>query len=458
MSVLSKVLIVEDDPAIRLGCEQALRLEDIAAEAVESAEQALERIGPEFPGAVVTDVRLPGASGLELQRRLHVLDGNLPVIVMTGHGDVSMAVTAMRDGAYDFIEKPFSSERLLDTVRRALEKRRLFLEVLGLRRRLEDRQGIESRIVGRSPAIERLRRLILDIADTPADVLVIGETGTGKEMVARCLHDYGSRRKNNFVAVNCGGLPESLFESEMFGHEAGAFTGAAKRRIGKIEHADGGTLFLDEIESMPANLQVKLLRVLQERQVERLGSNRPVPVDVRVVAATKEDLLALSRQQKFRADLYFRLDVVALELPPLRERREDIPLLFEHFVLQAAARYRRDPPELIPALARDLVAQTWAGNVRELRNAADRYVLGLRAGSLVGSPGAGDRPPPLPELVEQFERSVIAEALRQHDGRLSRTAEALGIAKTTLHDKIRRYGLVAEGSSAGNDGAKERTG
>ncbi len=446
MSIPLKVLIVEDDPAIRLGCEQALRLEDIPAEAVESAERVLELVGPDFPGMVVTDVRLPGMDGLELQRRLHTLDSGLPVVVMTGHGDVSMAVAAMRDGAYDFIEKPFASERLLDTVRRALEKRQLSLEVLGLRRRLENRQGIESRIIGRSPAIERLRRLILDVADMPADVLVIGETGTGKEMVARCLHDHGSRHKHNFVAVNCGGLPENLFESEMFGHEAGAFTGAAKRRIGKIEHADGGTLFLDEIESMPPGLQIKLLRVLQERQVERLGSNRPVPIDARVVAATKADLLALSRQQKFRADLYFRLDVVTLELPPLRERREDIPLLFEHFVLQAAARYRRDPPELTPTLVRELLARPWPGNVRELRNTADRYVLGLRAAPLGDSPAAEDGSLPLPELVERFERSIIADALRRYGGRLTRAAEALGIAKTTLHDKIRRYGLSADGS------------
>ncbi len=444
MNVPLKVLIVEDDPVIRLGCEQALSLEDIPAEAIESAERALELVGLDFPGIVVTDVRLPGMDGLELQRRLHVLDGSLPVVVMTGHGDVSMAVAAMRDGAYDFIEKPFSSERLLETVRRALEKRQLSLEVLGLRRRLENRQGIESDIIGHSPAIEHVRQLILDVADTPADVLVIGETGTGKERVARCLHDYGNRHEHNFVAVNCGGLPENLFESEMFGHEAGAFTGAAKRRIGKIEHANGGTLFLDEIETMPLGLQIKLLRVVQERQVERLGSNRPIPVDVRVVAATKDDLQALSRQGRFRADLYFRLDVVTLELPPLRERREDIPLLFEHFVLEAAARYRRDPLELTPALVQELLAHPWPGNVRELRNTADRYVLGLRAKPLSGRPTLEERSLPLPQLIEQFERSIIADALRQHGGHLTRAAEALGIAKTTLHDKIRRYGLATD--------------
>lgn len=433
------VLIVEDDADVRLGCEQALRLEGIATRAVGSAEAALREVETGFAGIVVSDIHLPGADGMALLRELGTRDTSLPVIMITGHGDVTLAVQAMKQGAYDFLEKPFSPERLVATCRRALDKRRLALEVAELRARLAGREGLAARLIGHSPAIERLRQMIAGIGDTAANVLIHGETGTGKELVARCLHEASGRRTRHFVPINCGGLPEQLFESEIFGHEAGAFTGAAKRRIGKIEHAEGGTLFLDEIESMPMPMQIKLLRVLQERVVERLGSNQPVPVNTRVVAATKADLLALADASQFRADLYYRLNVVTLELPPLRERREDVPLLFEHFVAQAALRFER---EAMPATAAEmaaLVAYPWPGNVRELRNLAERHVLGLGC-----DPAQGDSAPaalPLPQAVEQFERALIADALRRHAGNLSRACEALGVAKTTLFDKVRKYGL-----------------
>ncbi len=285
-----KVLLVEDDPTVREGSEQALQLAGLDVLAFHSAELAYKLLTPDFPGIVVSDVRLPGMSGLELLQAIKTLDANLPVILVTGHGDITMAVHAMRTGAYDFIEKPYSSEQLVDVILRALETRRLTLEVHKLRRQLEDGGGIEARLLGNSMAMRDIRRLILDVANEPADVLIYGDTGTGKEMVARCLHDFSHRRKHNFVAVNCGAIPESIFESEVFGHEPGAFTGAAKRQVGKIEHADQGTFFLDEIESLPLSLQVKLLRVLQERYIERLGSNVPTPVDVRVIAAAKLDL------------------------------------------------------------------------------------------------------------------------------------------------------------------------
>jgi two-component system C4-dicarboxylate transport response regulator DctD len=286
----------------------------------------------------------------------------------------------------------------------------------------------------------RVRGLIEALASSAADVLIQGETGTGKELVARCLHDASARRKGNFVAINCGGLPENLFESEIFGHEAGAYTGAVKKRIGKIEHANGGTLFLDEIETMPVSMQIKLLRVLQERTLERLGSNTSIPIDCRVIAATKEDLPALSAQGRFRADLYYRLSVATLPLPPLRERREDIPLLFQHFLLQAAARHARPVPAATPGRIQQLVGYGWPGNVRELHNVADRCVLGIEAGSPPFGHESADAPRPLNETVEAFERALIADALRRH-GSLARTAEALSIGKTTLHDKIRKYGL-----------------
>jgi len=445
MNETLQVLLVEDDPDVRLGCEQALQLEDIPASGVDSAEQALRRVTRDFSGVVVSDIRLPGIDGMTLLRQLRAIDPELPVVLITGHGDVSLAVQAMKDGAHDFIEKPFSPEQLVMVARRALERRRLTLELRQLRERLAQRDQLDARLIGRSPAMARVRRLVTELGNSAADILIHGETGSGKELVARCLHETGPRRQGHFVAINCGGLPETLFDSEIFGHEAGAYTGAGKRRIGKIEYASGGTLFLDEIESMPLPMQIKLLRVLQERSLERLGSNTPIAVDCRVIAATKADLKALSDQGRFRADLYYRLNVATLDLPPLRERREDIPLLFEHFLLQAAARHQRPLPVLDPAQLGCLLAHDWPGNVRELRNVADRCVLGIAAGAPPFAAEASTRPKPLAETVEDFERALIHEALQRHAGSLSRSAEALGVAKTTLHDKIRKYRLGAPG-------------
>ncbi len=440
MSETPKVLIIEDDPDVALGCEQALQLEGIAAECAGSAEAARRRLGRDFPGVVVSDIRLPGLDGMAFLRELLALDPQLPVVMITGHGDVTMAVQAMKDGAYDFIQKPFAPEYLVDVVRRALEKRRLVMEVRDLRHQLEQRDQLEGRLIGRGPGMEKVRALVSGLADSAADVLIHGETGTGKELVARCLHEASASRKGNFVAINCGGLPETLFDSEIFGHEAGAYTGAAKRRIGKIEHASGGTLFLDEIETMPVAMQIKLLRVLQERTLERLGSNTSIPIDCRVIAATKCDLLELSAKGGFRNDLYYRLSVATINLPPLRERRDDIPLLFEHFLLQAAARHNRPVPDTPAGRIQQLMGYTWPGNVRELRNVADRCVLGIEGGSPPFGEVRPDGPQPLAETVEAFERALIADALRRH-GSLARAAEALAVAKTTLHDKIRKYGL-----------------
>ena len=438
------VLLAEDDAAMQLGCVQALQLAGLQVRAVDSAEAALPLLHAGFEGVVVTDMRLPGADGLTVIQQARELDPELPVIMITGHGDVSLAVEAMRSGAYDFITKPFSPEHLVEVVQRALDKRRLTLEVARLRRALTLRDGLEGQLVGHSPQIRRVRQLVLEVADSPVDVLIRGETGTGKEVVARALHEHSRRRHAPFVALNCGGLPDSLLDSELFGHEPGAFTGAQKRRIGKIEHAHGGTLFLDELESMPLAVQVKLLRVLQERCIERLGSNQSIPVDVRVVAATKDDLLERARLNTFRADLVWRLNVVNIELPPLRERRDDIPLLLEHFMLLAVSRFGRPQPAVPPARLRQLVAGDWPGNVRELRNLADALVLGVSPQwePPPGVPAAGDEPGlSLTATVDHFERSLIADALQQHQGNVVQTAKALQIAKTTLADKIRKHGL-----------------
>ncbi|MBR7792036.1 sigma-54-dependent Fis family transcriptional regulator [Undibacterium sp. FT147W] len=440
MSEVLKVLIIEDDPDVALGCEQALQLEGIAVECVSSAEQARRRLSRDFRGVVVSDIRLPKMDGMSFLRETLNIDPELPVVLITGHGDILMAVQAMKDGAHDFIQKPFAPEYLVEVVRRALEKRRLVLEVRDLRRQLDQRDLLEGKMIGRAPSMQKIRDMVARLANSAADVLIHGETGTGKELVARCLHEASSRRHGNFVAINCGGLPETLFDSEIFGHEAGAYTGAAKKRIGKIEHASGGTLFLDEIESMPLAMQIKLLRVLQERTLERLGSNTPIAIDCRVIAATKTDLVELAATGAFRNDLYYRLSVATLDLPPLRERREDIPLLFEHFLLLGAARHQRAVPETTANRIRQLVGYNWPGNIRELRNVADRCVLGIESGSPPFGQPQTEGAIPLAETVDAFERALIADALHRHRS-LARTAEALGVAKTTLHDKIKKYGL-----------------
>jgi two-component system C4-dicarboxylate transport response regulator DctD len=316
-------------------------------------------------------------------------------------------------------------------------------EIKALQGRLQDKQSIEARVLGNSCLMSKVRELICNLGNSAADVLIFGETGTGKELVARCLHDLGPNRDGNFVAVNCGALSDSLFDSQMFGHEAGAFTGAGKRVIGKIEHAHQGTLFLDEIESMPMAMQVKLLRVLQERTLERLGSNQSIAINCRVIAATKVDLLALADQGLFRHDLYYRLNMAILPLPPLRERREDIGLLFEHFALLAAARHERPALEPDSERLQAMLGWRWPGNVRELRNFADRCVLGLNS-ALPGQQAApGIVPTSLVHTVEAVERALIVEALKRHHHNLTRAGQELGIAKSTLHDKIRKYGLLA---------------
>jgi two-component system, NtrC family, C4-dicarboxylate transport response regulator DctD len=435
------VLFVDDERAVRLAGQQALELADFSVTACDGAERALRHIGRDWPGCLVTDLRMPQMDGLALMARVQAIDPELPVILITGHGDVPMAVEAMRKGAYDFLEKPFPSDRLTETARRAVEKRRLVLENRRLRVALSGGGEATDGIVGRTPGIERLRATIGAVADTDADVLVLGETGSGKEMVARALHAASVRRKRPFVALNCGAMPEAIFESELFGHEAGAFTGASKRRIGRIEHSSGGTLFLDEIESMPLSLQVKLLRVIQERVVEPLGSNELSPVDLRVVAATKVDLKQAAAAGKFREDLYYRLNVVVVAIPPLRERRDDIPLLFQHFVLQAANRYNREPRALSPAQTQRLVSQDWLGNVRELRNAADRFVLGLDETMAESTPPARSSALSLAEQVDLFEKGLIQNELARHKGSVKAAIEALTIPRKTFYDKLKKYGL-----------------
>ena len=320
------VLFVDDDADVREAAQQTLELADIPVECFERPELARDRIAKGWPGILVTDIRMPKMSGMELLEQTIALDADLPVILVTGHGDVATAVKAMRSGAFDFIEKPFAPDYFVDIVRRACAHRRLISENHALKAELARHLPASNGLIGRTPPMEKLRSLIGNIATTNAHVLINGETGAGKEVVARTLHDM-SGRTGPFVAINCGAVPENLIESELFGHEAGAFTGADRKRIGKFEFAHKGTVFLDEIESMPLSLQIKLLRVLQERALERLGSNTTQPIDLRVVAATKVDLRDAASRGEFREDLYYRLNVVQLHIPPLRDRKDDIPLL-----------------------------------------------------------------------------------------------------------------------------------
>lgn len=430
------IIYIEDSDDVRFACEQTLALAGYSVISCSTAEQSLPVIESQTNIIVLTDVRLPGMSGLDLLSRIIEIDAKIPVVLITGHGDVEMAVEAMRNGACDFIEKPCSSDKLLSIIARAVEKRRLIVENKHLLTRLQQEKG--PILIGRSPQMQQLRKMIMNVADTDADVLIYGETGCGKEVVARMLHHWSTRHKGQFVALNCAGLPETLFESEIFGHEPGAFTGALKKRIGKIEHANGGTLFLDEVESMPAGMQVKLLRVLQERTIERLGANQLIPVNCRVIAATKEDLLRQSEENHFRADLYYRLNVVSLSIPPLRQRREDIPELFYWFASQAAQKNNRPLPDISPMLLACLQSQSWPGNVRELKHNAERFVLGLLT-QHQPVPMTQQEERGLTACIDAFEKKLIEDMLRQTEGQVSLTARLLQLPRKTLYDKLNKH-------------------
>ena len=438
--MLNAVIVVDDEASIRTAVEQWLSLSGFEVQLFSRAEECLAKLPKDFPGVILSDVRMPGLSGLELLAEVQRRDADLPVILLTGHGDVPMAVEAMRDGAYDFLEKPFSPDALLNSLRRALDKRGLILENRRLHQQADHRAQLESTLLGVSRGLQTLRRQVLDLASLPVNVLIRGETGSGKEMVARCLHDFGPRSKKPFVALNCAAIPEQLFEAELFGHESGAFTGAQGKRIGKLEYADGGTLFLDEIESMPLAQQAKLLRVLQEQKLERLGSNQSISVNLRVIAATKPDLLEEARAGRFREDLAYRLTVAELRLAPLRERREDIALLYDAFSRSAAERLGRSAQVLSgPQLSR-LLSHDWPGNVRELANVAERDILGLSEPQFEDV-GAGQS---LVAQQEAFEAQCLRAALTRHKGDIKAVLNELQLPRRTLNEKMQRHGLVRE--------------
>ncbi len=437
-----RIVLIDDEPELRAATAQGLELADFSVADFDSGEDALSQLSRAFDGIVISDIKMPRMSGLELMTRVLAVDPEIPVILITGHGDIPMAVAAIRSGAYDFIEKPFAAETLADAAGRALEKRQLVLENRKLKAQLSHHSGIDQMLIGRTRAMQRLRAQVTSFAATDADVLIAGETGAGKEAVARSLHDFGPRAKGRFVPINCGALPANVIESELFGHEPGAFTGAVKGRIGKLEYASGGTLFLDEIESMPLELQIKLLRVLQDRRIVRLGANEERAIDVRVVAATKEDLKAAAQRGTFREDLYYRLNVLSIAIPPLRDRREDIPILFQHFLDQAAARFKSEPQTVTPVHVSMLLSRDWPGNVRELQNCAVRFALGLGFDDTDTSHDTAASPSPtLADQLAHVERQIIADTLVRTGHSLKGTYESLGISRKTLYDKMRRFNL-----------------
>jgi DNA-binding NtrC family response regulator len=439
--------VVDDDSLVRESVEGLLRLEGLEVAPFESAESFLGRPLPEPPACLIVDLVLPGMSGVELHQELARTGMDIPIILLTAYGDIRTSVQAMKAGALDFLTKPYDSEDLLALVRRAVSWR------------LPPRAGAPAPriggIVGDSVAVQAVLEQIELVAETDATVLITGESGTGKELVARAIHEQSHRRKGPLVTVNCAAIPENLFESELFGYVRGAFTGALNDRAGRFEAAQGGTLMLDEIGEVPLALQPKLLRVLQEKEFERVGETRPRKIDLRIVAATNGDLAAEVEAGRFRGDLFYRLNVFPIENPPLRARREDIPLLAEHFIQVAARRLRRPPPRLTEAALRQLMTREWPGNIRELENVIERAIILARDGQLrfdSPSSAAAQRPPSpsaqLPLLsraaLEKHQRDAIVAALARSGGRVSGlggAAELLGMNASTLFSRMSVLGL-----------------
>jgi two-component system nitrogen regulation response regulator NtrX len=447
-----RILIVDDEAGIRSTLSGILEDEGYQVAAVDTAAEAEKRLATEPFDAVLLDLWLPDRDGLEMLSGLQDRSFVPPVIVISGHGSVDAAVKAIRLGAYDFLEKPFALSRVVVTVQNALERGRLAQQMQRLAERLERAEPL----LGESPAMRRLKTEIKTAAPSDSRILILGENGTGKELVARQVHRLSRRAQRPFVEVNCAAIPEELIESELFGHVKGAFTGAGAARAGRFEQADGGTLFLDEIADMSLKTQAKVLRALQEQRFEPVGGTATIKVDVRVLAATNKDLEEEIRQGRFREDLYFRLAVIPLRVPPLRERREDIPLLVEHFLALFASQMGRLPKRVEPAAMARLQDSPWPGNVRELRNLVERLMImvpgdAIRIADLPDGPASPDRPTPsvcdagypsLRDARAAFERFFIARTLAEMNGNVAASARALGLERSHLYRKMRALGIV----------------
>jgi len=445
MTKKARILVVDDETIVRESLGDWLKDAGCEVFTAENGHKALEVIEREKPGIMIADLVMPGMDGIELMKRAKELQPRIEVIIITAYASIPTAITAMKEGAYDYIEKPFSPERAELLVAKLSEYRELVEENISLRQRLEGHYRFEN-IVSKSAKMQRLIELIKVVGKSNATVLITGESGTGKELVARAIHSQSHRHHKSFVAVTCAALPESLLETELFGHQKGSFTGALAQKKGKFEFANGGTLFLDEVGEMSANIQVHLLRVLEEKEFTRVGGNEPIRVDVRVISATNKDLRKAIEKQEFREDLYYRLNVVNIELPPLRERKEDIPLLAEHFLNKFASENRKEVTGFSSDATELLLGYDWPGNVRELENAIERAVI-LAKDSLITiadlpqkSVSSAYSTSPRRNLKE-VEKDHILNILRETGKNYSEAARILGITRMTLYKKVKEYGL-----------------
>jgi nitrogen regulation protein NR(I) len=468
MSVAPRILLIEDDLGLARNLSEVLADDGFAVTSCPRGDEGLRHAGQDVFDVVLTDMRLPGLGGLDLVRQLHATQPHLPVVLMTAHGTIETAIAATKLGAYDYLQKPFEIEELLTLLQKAVTAGRLMREPVALS---EAPPGGSHALVGASRAMHEVCKEIGRVAGRPVTVLIRGETGTGKELVARAVFQHSDRARAPFIAVNCGAIPEPLLESELFGHERGAFTGAVQRRIGRFEQAHLGSLFLDEIGDLSPNTQVKLLRVLQDKSICRVGGNEVIPVDVRVIAATHRDLETLIHQGRFREDLFYRLSVVTIRVPPLRERREDIAPLVRHFLRRYAPEFGLEPPALSDDALAALEAEAWPGNVRELENVTRRLLLGARGLSIDGNavrhtlaarlpdsaPAAlslsalaadllaraqrGEFNDAFARVVAEAEREILAQAITLTGGNQAKAARWLGISRLTLREKLRHLGL-----------------
>jgi len=445
----ANILVVDDEETMRDSCQQALSQDENRVKVAEDGSTALAILEKESVDLVILDLKMPGLSGMEVLKKIKEKDPEIVVVVITGYATIESAVEAMKSGAYDFIPKPFTPISLRTIVGRALEKRRLSLENVLLRAELKDRFGAEV-IVGQGASMREVEELVRKVAPTDSTVLISGETGTGKELIARAIHSQSSRRDKPFIVIDCGGLAESLFESELFGHVKGSFTGATETKYGRFEVANEGTVFLDEIGNISMNIQTKLLRVLQEKEVTRVGSLQVIKVDVRIIAATNKDLLKCLKEQTFREDLFYRLSVVPIVLPPLRERREDIPLLANHFLEKYNKKREKSVAAISDQAMSVLTEYDWPGNVRELENVIERAVVLARSGvieptdlwyyELEGKTTSSSDADEVKSLADA-EREHIIRILKMFDGHIGKTSGALGIDRKTLRLKLKKYGI-----------------
>ena len=449
MGSQANILVVDDEESMRDSCQQALSQDGTRVEAAEDGLTGLAMLEKDSFDLVILDLKMPGMSGMEVLKKIKEEDPEVVVVVITGYATVESAVEAMKEGAYDYIPKPFTPDSLRMIVERALEKRKLSLENVLLRTELRGRFG-EEVIVGRSASMQKVEELVRQVAPTDSTVLISGETGTGKELVARAIHSQSNRRDKPFIVIDCGGLVESLFESELFGHIKGSFTGATETKYGRFEVANGGTVFLDEIGNISINIQAKLLRALQEKEITRVGSSQVIKVDVRIIAATNKDLLKCVNEQTFREDLFYRLSVIPIVLPPLRERGEDIALLADYFL----GKYNKKREKSITAISDEamkvLTEYDWPGNVRELENVIERAVVLTRGGVIEpgdlwyyevgGKPASGSDADEVKSLADA-EREHIIKTLKMSKGQIGKASETLGIDRKTLRLKMRKYGI-----------------